>query len=92
MVRVRPVGELDLATVPVVEEQLSELEAAGFTSLTLDLRDVRFLGSTGLRMILLWNAKSRADGFTFRLIAGPPAVTRLFDMTGTSEQLDFVES
>jgi anti-sigma B factor antagonist len=90
-VRVRPVGELDLATVDVVEEQLSELKAAGFTSLTLDLRDVRFLDSTGLRMILLWDAEARAGGFVFRLIEGPPAVRRLFDLTGTTEKFDYVD-
>jgi anti-sigma B factor antagonist len=90
-VRVRPIGELDLATVPVVEDQLSELEAAGFTSLTLDLRAVRFIDSTALRMILLWDGKSRADGFRFRLIAGPPAVQRLFGLTCTTEQLDFID-
>jgi anti-sigma B factor antagonist len=91
-VRVRPIGELDLATVPVVEEQLSELHTAGFSALTLDLRDVQFLDSTGLRMILRWNAASRADGFVFRLVSGPPAVRRLFDLTGTTAQLNFVES
>ncbi len=58
-VRVRPVGELDLATVAVVEERLSELRGAGFTDLTLDLREVRFLDSTGLRMIVLWDARAR---------------------------------
>ena len=91
-VRVRPIGELDLATVPVVEEQLSELHAAGFTSLTLDLRGVRFLDSTGLDLILLWDLRSRTDGFEFRIIAGPPAVQRLFDLTGTTEGLDFGEA
>jgi anti-anti-sigma factor len=91
-VRVRPVGELDLATVPVVDEQLGELEAAGFAALTLDLRATRFLDSTGLRMILVWDERSRVDGFAFRLIAGPPEVQRLFDMTGTTERLDFVDA
>jgi anti-sigma B factor antagonist len=90
-VRVRPVGELDLATVDVVEEQLSELKAADFTDLTLDLRAVEFLDSTGLRMILLWDAEARADGFAFRLIEGPPAVRRLFDLTGTTEKFDYVD-
>jgi anti-sigma B factor antagonist len=90
-VRIRPAGELDLATVDVVDEQLSELRAAGFTALTLDLRAVRFLDSSGLRTLLLWDAKAREDGFAFRLIAGPPAVQRLFDLTGTTEQFDFVD-
>jgi anti-sigma B factor antagonist len=90
-VRVRPVGELDLATVGVVEEQLSDLRAAGFTAITLDLRGLGFIDSTGLRMILLWDTRARVDGFAFRLIAGPPAIQRLFDLTGTTGQLDFVD-
>ena len=90
-VRVRPVGEVDLATVDVVEEQLSDLKAAGVTALTLDLRAVRFLDSSGLRMMLRWNAEARADGFAFQLIEGPSAVRRLFDLTGTTELFDYVE-
>ena len=41
-VRVRPVGALDLATVPVVDAQLAELWSVGFTRLVLDLREVPF--------------------------------------------------
>src|SRR5215213_9708506 len=90
-VRIRPVGEVDLATVDVVQAQLAELKARGFSQLTLDLRAVSFMDSTGLRMILEWDASSRVDGFAFRLVAGSPAVQRLFDLTGTRERLDFVE-
>ena len=42
-------------------------------------------------MILRWNAEARADGFAFRLIEGPSAVRRLFDVTGTTEHFDYVE-
>src|SRR5215212_6941361 len=82
-VRIRPVGEIDLATVPVVEAHLRELTAAGFKEVTLDLRAVCFLDSSGLRMILEWDACSRADGFSFGLVEGPPTVQRLFDLTDT---------
>ena len=44
-VRVRPVGALDLATVPLVDAQLADLWSVGFTRLVLDLRDVPFLDS-----------------------------------------------
>ena len=50
---VRPVGELDLATAPIVDAQLCELVEAGFTSVVLDLRKLRFLDSTGLRLLLV---------------------------------------
>ena len=49
-VRVCPVGELDLATVPRVDAQLAELWSLGFARLVLDLREVCFLDSSGLRM------------------------------------------
>jgi anti-sigma B factor antagonist len=91
-VRIRPVGEVDLATVDVVHAQLAELRAVGFSQLTLDLRAVSFLDSSGLRMILEWDARSRADGFAFSLVAGSPTVQRLFDLTGTLERLNFVEA
>jgi anti-anti-sigma factor len=89
--RIEPVGELDIATVPLVEDQLALCAAAGLKQLTLDLRALSFLDATGLRLILLWNAKSRTGGSTFSLIAGAPAIQRLFDLTDTHKQIDFVE-
>jgi len=91
-VRICPVGELDMAAVPVVDSHLCEQQTAGFKHMTLDLRDVCFLDSTGLRMILDWDASSRADGFAFSLVAGPPTVQRIFELTGTTERLNFVEA
>src|SRR5215217_7272675 len=90
-VRVRPIGEIDMATIPVVEAHLRELTASGFNQLTLDLRAVCFLDSSGLRMILEWDARSRADGFAFSLVAGPPTVQRLFDLTDTTARLPFID-
>ena len=83
-VRVRPVGELDLATVPIVDAQLSELVAAGFTSLVLDLRELRFLDSTGLRLLLTWHAKARAEGVDLRVIPGPAPVQRVIEVAGVA--------
>jgi anti-anti-sigma factor len=88
-VRVRPVGELDLATVPVVEAELAELWAVGFTQVVLDLREVRFLDSTGLRLLMSWHERSTADGCAFSLIAGPPAVQRVLELVGVADRLTY---
>ena len=88
-VRVRAIGEIDMATVPVVEAHLSELMANGRKQVTLDLREVCFLDSTGLRMILELDAPSRADGFACR--RGPATVQRLFDLTDTTARLTFTD-
>ena len=57
----------------------------------LDLRAVCFLDSSGLRMVLEWDARSRADGFSFALVAGAPTVQRLFELTHTTELLSFID-
>ena len=51
-VRVAPVGELDIATVDKLQAEVSQLLETGFAKIVLDLRGVRFLDSTGLRLVL----------------------------------------
>ncbi len=87
--RVRPVGELDLATVPIVDAELADLWAVGFRSLVLDLRKVCFLDSTGLRLLMSWTAACEADGIAFRVIQGPPVVQRAIELAGVSDYLTF---
>jgi anti-anti-sigma factor len=91
-VRVRPVGALDLATESVLEDQLIELTQAGFRRLVLDLEELSFMDSTGLRLVLRWDAEARKDGFELELIAGPPPVQRVFELTGTINHLPFVRA
>jgi anti-sigma B factor antagonist len=90
-VRVRPIGELDLDTAPVVDAELSELWSVGFTRLVVDLRGVRFLDSTGLRLLLTWDSKSRADGVDFAVIPGPAEVQRVLEVAGAHELQTFAE-
>ena len=88
-VRVRPVGALDLATVPVVDAQLAELWSVGFTRLVLDLRAVRFLDSTAVRLLWSWHNYSASDGIAFGVIPGPPVVQRVLEVAGVDERLTY---
>jgi anti-sigma B factor antagonist len=92
VVRLRPVGELDIATVPIVEEQLAELWSVGFAHLVVDLREVSFLDSTGLRMLLTWDAISRADAMKFGVIRGPEVVQRVLEIAGVAVRLTYWSS
>jgi anti-sigma B factor antagonist len=91
VVYLRPIGELDLATAPLVEEKLAELANVGFQRLVLDLRGLRFVDSTGLRLILAWHSKAREDGLTFSLVPGSATVQRLFELTSTTDLMNFVD-
>jgi anti-anti-sigma factor len=90
LVRVVPVGELDLASSGRLLEQLGELQDAGFQRLTLDLRQLEFIDCSGLHLILEADARARTEGQDFDLIPGSAKVQRLFELTGTDEQLRFL--
>ena len=86
---VRPHGELDLATQQELRDALTA--HAGRGRLTLDLSELRFLDTSGLRLILETAEAARRDGFTFGVIPGPPAVQRLFEIAGVSEMVPFLD-
>jgi stage II sporulation protein AA (anti-sigma F factor antagonist) len=82
-------GEIDLASVDGLRTQLLEL-LSSCRRLVLDLREVVFIDSTGLRSLLEVDGASRAAGVEFALVPGPPEVQRLFRLTGTDETLRFI--
>jgi|1185.fasta_scaffold354710_1 anti-sigma B factor antagonist len=86
---VRPVGEIDLATVPFVEEPLAELEAAGFTELILDLRRTTFLDSTGVRLLVRQTESARRNGHDFGVVAEDGPVMRVLELTGLKGRIPF---
>lgn len=88
-VRVCPAGSLDMATAPGLRVRLDELRHAGFRRLILDLRRLEFMDSSGLRLMLALDAEARRDGFSVEVVAGPPAVQRVFEVTGTAALLSF---
>jgi anti-sigma B factor antagonist len=88
-VRVAPAGELDRVTTPQLERTIGELRQAGFDHIILDLRHLHFLDSAGLRLVLDLDASARADSHTLALVAGPPKIQRVFEISGTLDQLPF---
>jgi anti-sigma B factor antagonist len=91
-VRIRPIGALDVATSPILAKHLVDLRTAGFRAFVIDLRELRFIDCSGLRLLLRWHAAARADGFELRVVPGAPEIQRLFELTGTLERLPFTDS
>jgi anti-sigma B factor antagonist len=90
VVRVCPSGDVDLATVGDIRERVDELTTAGFRRVVIDLREVTFLDSTGLRLVLDLDAASRSDGWELAVIEGSAAVQRAFEVTGLRQHLPFI--
>jgi anti-sigma B factor antagonist len=78
-----------MATVGAVEAELRRARSAGADKLVLDLRGLSFMDSTGLHLVARWSEDSSRDGFVFELEQGPPAVQRVFELSGMDGQLPF---
>ena len=91
VVRVSPVGEIDMSTAGELAAEMQELRQSGFACVVLDLRGATFIDSTGLHVILEEHAAAKANGGDFAILPGPPAVQRIFDVTGLEASLPFVD-
>jgi anti-anti-sigma factor len=91
VVRVAPFGELDLAVSDQLDQRLAELYASGFRRFVLDLRDLSFIDSSGLGVIVRWHTHAEERGMSFELIRGSRGVQRLFEITGIADRLAFVD-
>ena len=88
--RIRVRGELDLSDAPELGRLLDAERAAGH-DLVVDLREMTFIDSSGLA-VLVWAAQSAAaSGRGLRLVAPPPPVMRTFYVTGLHELLPFTD-
>jgi two-component system, OmpR family, sensor kinase len=79
-------GDLDLASADAVAERLDALSAAGEPVL-LDLDNLAFMDSSGLRVVLQAAENSRTSGWRFMLTPGSQQVRHLFDSAGVTDRL-----
>jgi len=80
-------GELDMANAPLFQEALDGAELASASTVVLDLQQLQFIDSTGLRIILATRERCRERGQEFAVTPGSDQVQRLFSVTGVSEHL-----
>jgi anti-anti-sigma factor len=84
-------GELDLSTVGKVDDELQTVERGAPKVVVLDLSDLTFLDSTGLRCVVRADERAREDGRRFVVVKGPEAVQRVFEITRLAERLELVD-
>lgn len=86
-----PKGEIDLATVDLVREAADGQRKTG-DDLVLDLRAVEFMDTSGLRYVLEMVDRAEREGFAVRIVRGPKAVQRVFEVSGLGPRLPFVDA
>lgn len=85
-------GELDLASASILQGEIESAEANATTLTVLDLDNLDFIDSTGLRIILAAHERSQERGQLLALTRGSQQVQRLMSITRAGEHLRIVES
>ena len=85
-----PVGEIDLATIDALQGEI-DAAAAEAEQVVLDLREVAFIDSAGLRLVVHSSKALEADGGTFAVVRGPREVQRVFDLVGLDGRVTMLD-
>jgi anti-anti-sigma factor len=80
-------GELDLASGPVLEEELERAIGGDAEQLIIDLRALDFIDSTGLSLFVQANQRMQSGGRRLGLVRGGSQVQRLLEVTGIADVL-----
>jgi anti-sigma B factor antagonist len=80
-------GELDIASVPALREELLSLLQRGSSRLVIDLSKVSFCDASGLAVLVSTGRRARLLGGFLRLAAVSPQVGRVLQMTGLERNL-----
>jgi anti-anti-sigma factor len=77
-------GEIDLNTAPELDEVLTKFDSG---QVTVDLADVTFIDSTGVRVLIEAYERLGRGGGTLTVRDASPPVLRVFEITGLDQLL-----
>ncbi len=83
-------GELDLSTLEQFESALDGNLDGKPGLVVVDLRELAFLDSSGLRAMLTLHARVHSAGGRLVLVKGPRRVHRVLELTRADEELELV--
>lgn len=79
-------GEIDVATAPLLRETLHELVQGGATRIVLECRELAFLDSSGIGLLVA-TRKRLGDGGELVIDSPPSHVRKVLELTGVTEEL-----
>jgi anti-sigma B factor antagonist len=89
--RIAVAGELDLASAGELEAELKTVESSNPELVVLDLRELEFMDSTGLRTLLAAHARAQDRGARLIVVRPPSEVGRVLQVTRMDEHLELVD-
>lgn len=80
-------GELDLAAAGSLEEELERALTSGSGPIIIDLKDLDFIDSTGLSVLVRAHQRAEESGRQLGLVNPGAQVDRLLSLTGLADRL-----
>jgi anti-anti-sigma factor len=84
-------GELDLSKAYTLDEELRAVERHKPAAIVLDLRELRFMDSSGLARILAAQRRSQKGGWRLCVVRGCPTVQRILALAALDRALDLID-
>ena len=84
-------GELDIATFDQAQRQVEEAEKTAPTSLIIDLGALRFVDSTGVRLVLLADERATEAGRRLAVRLGNGPALRVFAALGLTDRFEVLD-
>lgn len=90
-VLVRLAGDLDISSLPPIEQALAAAVLAEIPALTVDLTDEGFIGVTGIGALVRAANAARERGCDFRVVGASAHLRELCGLLGVGAVLGIVE-
>ena len=85
-------GDVDLATAPLLEQTLVEVAEAGKGEVVVDLTGCSFLDAGGLRALVATRSRLKRSDRSLALVLSNPSVMRIFQITHFDEWFEIYPS
>ncbi len=80
VIRLAMKGELDTLTAPDCERELAAAVRPGMDMLVLDMKDLSYISSAGLRIVFKAAKQAKAVGARFALANRQPQIVKVFEI------------
>ncbi len=77
-------GRLDTTTCAQLSTEVESIFTEGAVNLVFDLKDLEYISSAGLRVLVIAAKRAAAEGSTVELTGAQGTVKEVLDMTGFS--------
>lgn len=85
-------GELDMANASTLSGELERAEGEGAGSIVVDLRELEFIDSTGIAILVAAHHRLNGETVRIRLVrSASTEVQRVMGITGLDREMPFVD-